>query len=86
MQARENLVSSVAKHAADVLIPQPGDRQKWLKDLSVKLSAKQLAAVRKAGGATLRTTITVTDATGTHTKTITKKIKVKADKKKAKNG
>jgi L-arabinose transport system permease protein len=29
MQARENLVSSAAKHAADVLIPQPGDRQKW---------------------------------------------------------
>jgi L-arabinose transport system permease protein len=29
MQARENLVSSAAKHAADALIPQPGDRQKW---------------------------------------------------------
>src|ERR1700737_1867689 len=29
MQARENLVSSAAKRAADALIPQPGDRQKW---------------------------------------------------------
>src|SRR3978361_68904 len=29
MQARESLMSSVAKHAADALLPQPGDRQKW---------------------------------------------------------
>ncbi|GLU30805.1 L-arabinose ABC transporter permease AraH [Trinickia caryophylli] len=34
MQARENLASSAAKHAAEALIPQPNDRQKWWQQIT----------------------------------------------------
>ena len=51
----------------------------------IRLTRTQLAAIRKAGGARLTTKVTVRDASGTHTKTITRTIRAKRKKASAKH-